>query len=288
MNNLAVKEVNFNGDTLMAAQDQTNEKVYVGVRWVCEGLNLTRGQLNNEVKKVQEDFVLKKLARNLMLDTGYGFKDVLCIELEGLPLWLAKISITPKMQKESPETVEKLVSYQLKAKEVLANAFVHNVKQIVPKTYKEALLALVESIEEKEKLESENKIMQPKAIVYDQIASAKNLVGVNKVAKNMDIGEIKLFEFLRATRVFYKEGDYNLPFQRYQNQGLFHVKVQPTIDNYGVTRTTYTIKVTGKGELFILDLVNKYGGAKVINKLKVKDIQSHVRNYKLQGLTVVN
>lgn len=38
-------------------------------------------------------------------------------------LWLAKISITPSMKENNPVLVEKLVEYQLKAKDVLAAAF---------------------------------------------------------------------------------------------------------------------------------------------------------------------
>ena len=38
-------------------------------------------------------------------------------------LWLAKISLTPKMQKDNPVAVDRLVKYQLKAAKVLHNAF---------------------------------------------------------------------------------------------------------------------------------------------------------------------
>lgn len=47
----------------------------------------------------------------------------MCLQLDYLPLWLAKISITPTMRKEMPGIAEKLVAYQLKAKDVLAAAF---------------------------------------------------------------------------------------------------------------------------------------------------------------------
>ncbi|PLR99601.1 phage antirepressor KilAC domain-containing protein [Bacillus sp. T33-2] len=252
--NLAVKEVNFNGDTLIAAQDKTTEKVYVGVRWVCEGLQLTRGQLNNEVKKVQEDIVLKKLARNLVLDTGYGFKEVLCIELEGLPIWLAKISITPKMLKESSHTVDKLVEYQLKAKEVLANAFIHNITQIVPKTYKEALLALVESIEEKEKLEAEKQILLPKAESFDTFIDGSNLQKMNDVAKTLGYGRNKLFEFLREQKVLMKD---NIPYQNYIDMGYFEVKETPIRKGSYIFNKAQTY-VTAKGVNYINKLLNKH------------------------------
>lgn len=40
-----------------------------------------------------------------------------------IPLWLAKIAITEKTREERPEFAEKLLQYQLKAKEILAEAF---------------------------------------------------------------------------------------------------------------------------------------------------------------------
>jgi len=124
MSNLSIKEVDFQGSTLMACE--VDEKIYAGVKWVCQGIGLSRGQINNEYNKIQEDLVLKQGARNLVLPTNGGHQDVLCIELEFLPLWLAKISITPKMQSENPFLVAKLVEYQLKAKDVLAKAFIEN------------------------------------------------------------------------------------------------------------------------------------------------------------------
>ena len=60
---------------------------------------------------------------NLQLPTKGGNQEVLCLQLDYVPLWLAKISITPTMRENHPELVEKLVNYQLKAKDILAAAF---------------------------------------------------------------------------------------------------------------------------------------------------------------------
>lgn len=38
MSNLVVKEVDFNGSGLMACQNKDDEKIYVGVSWICNGL----------------------------------------------------------------------------------------------------------------------------------------------------------------------------------------------------------------------------------------------------------
>lgn len=67
----------------------------------------------------------------MTLPTDGGNQDVLCLKLDFLPLWLAKISITPKMKKENLQLVENLIEYQLKAKDVLAEAFL-NKKAVAP------------------------------------------------------------------------------------------------------------------------------------------------------------
>ena len=131
MQGLAVKDVEFNGAVLRAAQ--VEDIVYVGVRWVCQGLGLSDGKVKSERKKIQEDLVLKQGTRFLPLGTGNSDSEVLCLILDYLPLWLAKISITPTMKRENPELVNRLIEYQLKAKNVLAEAFLSKRKEeIIP------------------------------------------------------------------------------------------------------------------------------------------------------------
>lgn len=49
MHGLAVKDVEFNGAVLRAAQIE--DIVWVGVRWVCQGLGLNDGKNKNRKKK---------------------------------------------------------------------------------------------------------------------------------------------------------------------------------------------------------------------------------------------
>lgn len=122
MNQLIVKEVEFNGGHILGVQ-APNGKVYMGVRKACSEIGLTFDQATAQVKKIQGDMVLSKGSSNLTIPTKGGSQEALGIELDFVPLWLAKISITPTMQKESPEVVDRLVQYQLQAKDVLAAAF---------------------------------------------------------------------------------------------------------------------------------------------------------------------
>lgn len=121
-NELLVKEVEFLGDTLVAAQDK-NGKIWAAVRWLCKGLGLSEGQTNRQLLNINDDIVTSKGISNLIFPTNGGNQEVLCLQLDFIPLWLAKISITPSMKENNPVLVEKLVEYQLKAKDVLAAAF---------------------------------------------------------------------------------------------------------------------------------------------------------------------
>lgn len=126
MNNLSVKTVDFFGDNLVAAKDESTGKIYTGVSYICNGIGFTKGQKDRQVFNIQNDLVLNKGCLKFEAGVIDPNNEVLAIEIEFLPLWLAKIPITPKMKEEQPEVTEKLINYQLKAKDVLAEAFINN------------------------------------------------------------------------------------------------------------------------------------------------------------------
>jgi len=122
MNELEIKRVPFMGTELMAARDADGQ-ICAGVRWMCEGIGLSEGQAKSERLKIQKDKALSKGGRNFVLPTKGGNQETLCLKLDFVPLWLAKICITPTMEQETPELAARLMEYQLKAKDVLAAAF---------------------------------------------------------------------------------------------------------------------------------------------------------------------
>lgn len=124
MNDLTVKNVDLFGDTVVAARDKDGV-IWAGISWICNGIGLNKDQTGYERKKIQGDLVLSKGVKFYPLGTDNANSDVLCLQLDYVPLWLAKISITPNMKENNPELVDKLVKYQLKAKDVLAKAFLH-------------------------------------------------------------------------------------------------------------------------------------------------------------------
>lgn len=132
MNELAVKTVDFYGDSLTALKDNDGI-IWTGVNSFCRGIGLSKSQRDTQIQNIQSDEVLKMGCLKFQAGVFDANNETLALQLDYVPLWLAKISITPNMKENNPELVEKLVNYQLKAKDVLAAAFLpqpHNVKTL--------------------------------------------------------------------------------------------------------------------------------------------------------------
>lgn len=178
MNDLAVKNVDLFGDTVVAAQDKDGV-IWAGVRWFCDGLGLTKDQMRNERRRIHEDLVLSKGESNLTLPTNGGNQEVLCLKLDFIPLWLAKISITPSMKENDPHLVDKLVKYQLEAKDILAAAF-------IPSCRKKSAIEELQEIQSRAILEVNAKVEDVESrvfklennmtITHEQIQIIKNRV----------------------------------------------------------------------------------------------------------------
>lgn len=123
-----ILEVEFLGDYLIVAQNVKTKVIYAGLKPIYLGIGMTEGQWQSFTRKITSDIVMNKGIANLQLPTKGGNQKSLCVELDYLPLLLAKISITPSMKQNSPEVVEKLVEYQLKVKDILSNAFLGKTK----------------------------------------------------------------------------------------------------------------------------------------------------------------
>ncbi|MGE7114730.1 ORF6C domain-containing protein [Lysinibacillus sp. NPDC047702] len=192
MNQLTVVEQKFVpfGEHELLAVKITDGKIYAAVKWVCAGIGLTRDQIKNERNKIQNDLVLSKGGRNLTLPTNGGIQDILCIELDFLPLWLAKISITPSMQETNPLAVKNLVNYQLKAKDVLAEAFLPKQLSQDPIT-----LALESALETRKQVQGiQNEVIEMKADV-EELKDNLYIVSVQAKAIKNKVGE-KVYEAL--------------------------------------------------------------------------------------------
>ena len=274
LSNLLTREVDFYGDTIMCAEDNSTGKIYVGVKWVCQGIGLTDDQAKNERKKIGKDLVLSKGGSNLTLLTNGGEQEVLCIELDYLPLWLAKISLTPKMQKNNPVAVKKLINYQLKAKDVLSQAFI-NPREInldkfqIPTTLSEALMLSAN-------LAKENEEMKPKAEQFDLYLDDDGTLSLNQVAKALKTKRNKMMEFLRYKEVFNQD---NSPSSYYANKGYFEVKNFTYVVKSGKKYQIAVTRVSTTGQDFLYRYLTKYIDEYSEFDKDFKNKISEVKNY---------
>lgn len=137
---IVLKNVEFDGALLRAAQ--VENIVWVGVRWVCFGIGLSNGQARRQIENIQKDELLHRGCRKFATGVFDENNETLALQLDYLPAWLFKISITPKMKADHPELVEKLIRYQLKAKDVLAQAFLPEISNTPERTEIEELKEL--------------------------------------------------------------------------------------------------------------------------------------------------
>lgn len=117
MNDLIIKEVDFQENKIIAINE--NGKIYVSVSSVCDNLGMSKNLKDVQVKKIQNEELLKGASKLTHLKTKGGIQETLVIELDYLPAWLFKINPA----RFDKELKEKLMIYQLKAKDVLSDAF---------------------------------------------------------------------------------------------------------------------------------------------------------------------
>lgn len=125
MNELIVKDVNFQGTTLLAIQDKDTKKIYAGINLILRDLGFDERQIEYRRNKWNADKVISKGVQKFSypLEKG-GIQEAYCIDIMKLPLALAKIEITPKMEKEMPDLSFRLEMYQERCADVLANEFI--------------------------------------------------------------------------------------------------------------------------------------------------------------------
>ncbi len=131
----------------------------------------------------------------------------------------------------------------------------------IPGSFAEAL-ELAASIEkERANLAARVEKDRPKVLFAETVETSKTSILVNELAKilkqnGVDVGQNRLFRLLREDGFLMKNGESrNMPTQRSMDLGLFEIKERTVNNPDGSIRITRTPKVTGKGQVY---LVNKY------------------------------
>jgi anti-repressor protein len=90
----------------------------------------------------------------------------------------------------------------------------------------------------------------PKIEVYDQFMAAESATSIGVFAKMVGWGQNKLFDFLRNSKILFKKGFDNVPYQDYLERGYFVVKTTPIKMGERVETRAVTL-VTPKGQEWI-------------------------------------
>ena len=249
MNNL--QTFNFNNQPVRTVQ--LNNQPYFNLKDVCEILDLSNS------RKVVERLNEKGVTTSDTLTNG-GTQKMTYINESNLYK-----TIFQSRKEEAEQFTEWITSEVLPAirkngvylTDEKAYDITHN-----PQSLADLLLQAGEQLKQKEIIIQE---MKPKALFADAVASSKTSILIGQLAKILtqngyQIGQNRLFEKLRNEGFLSsrKGADWNMPQQRFVEQGLFEIKESTHIDGNGVNVTTKTVKVTGKGQQYF---INKFLGS---------------------------
>lgn len=126
----------------------------------------------------------------------------------------------------------------------------------------QALIAAHDELEHKDRQIAE---LTPKGIFADAVNASKKSILVGELAKllcqnSVQIGQNRLFVWMREHGYLIKDpkrSDYNMPTQRAVEQGLFEIKETTVVHSDGHPSINKTPKVTGKGQIYFVNLFLK-------------------------------
>ncbi|WP_288795483.1 phage antirepressor [uncultured Megamonas sp.] len=112
-------------------------------------------------------------------------------------------------------------------------------------------------------VEKQLEINKPKVLFAEAVATAKTSILIGELAKlikqnGYDIGQKRLFQYLRENGYLIKQkgSAYNSPTQKSMDMGLFEIK-ERTINHSDHIEIVKTTKVTGKGQIYFINLFSK-------------------------------
>ena len=115
--------------------------------------------------------------------------------------------------------------------------------------------------EKRRALEVKVEEQKPKVLFAESVEAAKTSILIGELAKllkqnGINIGQNRLFEWLRNSGYLIKRqgSDYNMPTQRAMEMGLFEIKETTITHSDGHIHVSKTPKVTGKGQVYFVNL----------------------------------
>ncbi|MDQ0494016.1 phage antirepressor KilAC domain-containing protein [Paenibacillus brasilensis] len=123
----------------------------------------------------------------------------------------------------------------------------------------EAATRLKKEREERLKLQAKIEQDKPKVVFAEALEVSKDSILVADLAKllkqnGIEIGEIRLFEWLRQNGYLIKSGsERNMPTQRSMELKIMEIKMGQRMSSSEGSKITRTTKITGKGQIYFIN-----------------------------------
>lgn len=249
------KQENYlNNNTLLIANERINIKEYRGQR-VITSWDIARvhkrepREINQNFNYIKNRLILNEdyylISKEKLAESKILIQEFIPNNVKEIPLFTEQgyLILTKTFNDDLSWEVQRLlVKSYFKLKEIAESQS----KFKLPTTYAEALRELATVVEEKEKLEIENREMKPKVEFADTfLLNAKTDISMGEFAKltekEFGIGRNTMFSLLRSLKILMSN---NLPYQQYMK----YFTITEGIKN-GKDYLTTLIKVEGQAYL---------------------------------------
>lgn len=152
------------------------------------------------------------------------------------------------------------------------NRMEQQLRNQLPGTYKEALIQLVEQVEQNERLAVENEEMKPKADYFDKYIKNKGVTPIGVIAENYGLTAQEMNKLLHKLGVQYNQGKVWKLYAKHKGKGYTHMEGFEFKDANENTKVNYTMKWHPKGHHFIYELLRENGILPMIERDEENDL----------------
>lgn len=243
----AVRVVDVNGEPWFVAKD------------VCECLELTN--TSQTLSYLDDDE--KGITTN---DTPGGAQEMSIVSEAGL------YSLILRSRKPEAKTFKRWITHEVLPAIRKHGGYLTPAKLEEALTDPDTIIRLATNLkaerEKRQALEAQAAADRPKVVFAESIEVAKTSILVGEMAKlikqatGCDMGQNRFFEWLRANGYLHKGGSArNMPTQRCIDAGWMEIKEGTRIGSSGECHITRTPKVTGKGQIYFVNLFREMKAA---------------------------
>lgn len=255
--------MNFNFEGADVRVKTANNETWFVAKDVCEVLEI--GKYRDAVSRLEQDERCP-----VLVDTPSGEQEMTAINEAGL------YSLILRSRKPEAKAFKRWVTHEVLPSIRKSGGYIAVKANETPEMIMARAIKLADETINRQKLQLEEKdkkiaeaskqieMDKPKVVFAESIAVAKTSILVGEMAKlikqstGVEIGQNRFFDYLRDKGYLHSKGSQkNLPTQRSVNAGWFEVKEGTRINSEGVSVITRTPKITGKGQIYFVNLFAK-------------------------------